>query len=125
MIGEAHGNPTFFKETIRNRPPAKWTAVNGMLWAIESCRKCEIIAAGDSIKRQIVKFIPFFGDFVRHVLNDAGDVVSKSPNCGVRVVEGQDRAYVTDFIRDARAGGCAVGIPPDNLGFRLVRESRA
>ena len=63
--------------------------------------------------------------FVRHVLNDAGNVLSKSPNCGVRVVEGQHRAYVTDFIRDARAGGCAVGIPPDNLGFRLVREPRA
>ena len=43
-------------------------------------------------------------------------------NCGVRVVEGQHRAYVTDFIRDARAGGCAAGVPPSNLGFRLVRE---
>ena len=41
-------------------------------------------------------------------------------NCGVRVVEGQHRSYVTDFIRDARAGGCAAGIPPSNLGFRLV-----
>jgi formylglycine-generating enzyme required for sulfatase activity len=60
--------------------------------------------------------------FVRHVLDDARNVVSKSPNCGVRVVEGQHRAYVTDFIRDARAGGCAVGVPPDNLGFRLVVE---
>lgn len=60
--------------------------------------------------------------FVRTVLNDAGAAVSKSPNCGVRVVEGQHRAYVTDFIRDAKAGGCAVGVPPDNLGFRLVRE---
>lgn len=58
--------------------------------------------------------------FVRHVINDAGNVASKSPNCGVRIVEGQHRAYVTDFIRDARAGGCAVGVPPDNLGFRLV-----
>ena len=62
--------------------------------------------------------------FVRHVLDDAGNVVSKSPNCGVRVVEGQHRAYVTDFIRDAKAGGCAVGLPPNNLGFRLVREPR-
>jgi formylglycine-generating enzyme required for sulfatase activity len=60
--------------------------------------------------------------FVRHVLDDTGNVVSKSPNCGVRVVEGQHRAYVTDFIRDAKAGGCAVGVPPDNLGFRLVIE---
>src|SRR5207247_4431059 len=63
--------------------------------------------------------------FVRHVLDDVGNVVSKSPNCGVRVVEGQHRAYVTDFIRDAKAGGCAVGVPPDNLGFRLVREPKA
>jgi formylglycine-generating enzyme required for sulfatase activity len=60
--------------------------------------------------------------FVRHVLDDAGNILSKAPNCGVRVVEGQHRAYVTDFIRDARAGGCAVGVPPDNLGFRLVIE---
>ncbi len=60
--------------------------------------------------------------FVRRVLNDGGKVISESPNCGVRVVEGQHRAYVTDFIRDAKAGGCAVGVPPDNLGFRLVVE---
>ena len=56
------------------------------------------------------------------MLNDGGKVISESPNCGVRVVEGQHRAYVTDFIRDAKAGGCAVGVPPDNLGFRLVVE---
>ena len=62
--------------------------------------------------------------FVRRVLNDAGETVSSNPNCGVRVAEGQHRAYVTDFIRDARAGGCAAGVPPDNLGFRLVRENR-
>ena len=60
--------------------------------------------------------------FERGVLNDARDVISTSSNCGVRVAEGQHRAYVTDFIRDARAGGCAVGIPPSNLGFRLVVE---
>lgn len=60
--------------------------------------------------------------FTRRVLDDVGTVVSESPNCGVRVVEGQHRAYVTDFIRDAKAGGCAIGVPPDNLGFRLVVE---
>jgi formylglycine-generating enzyme required for sulfatase activity len=42
-------------------------------------------------------------------------------NCGVRVVAGRHRSYMTDFIRDPRSGGCAVGIPPANLGFRLVR----
>jgi formylglycine-generating enzyme required for sulfatase activity len=60
--------------------------------------------------------------FVRGTLDDAGKVISENSNCGVRVVEGQHRAYITDFIRDAKAGGCAVGVPPDNLGFRLVVE---
>jgi formylglycine-generating enzyme required for sulfatase activity len=43
-------------------------------------------------------------------------------NCGVRVVQGAHRAYMTDFIRDPRTGGCAAGVPPANLGFRLVIE---
>jgi formylglycine-generating enzyme required for sulfatase activity len=49
----------------------------------------------------------------------------RTENCGVRVVEGEHRTYVADFIRDARAGGCAVGAPPANLGFRLVRDGGA
>jgi hypothetical protein len=53
---------------------------------------------------------------------DAADKPS-TVNCGVRVAEGQHRSYVTDFIRDARAGGCAAGVPPAHLGFRLVREA--
>jgi formylglycine-generating enzyme required for sulfatase activity len=57
--------------------------------------------------------------FVRTALGESG---KDTANCGVRVVEGQHRAYVSDFIRDARAGGCAAGVPPANLGFRLVRE---
>lgn len=60
--------------------------------------------------------------FVRIALDAAGHEVSTTKNCGVRVVEGRHRTYVTDFVRDARAGGCAVGTPPANLGFRLVRE---
>ena len=60
--------------------------------------------------------------FVRTALDAAGKGISNNANCGVRVAEGAHRAYVTDFIRDARAGGCAVGVPPSNLGFRLVRE---
>jgi formylglycine-generating enzyme required for sulfatase activity len=43
-------------------------------------------------------------------------------NCGVHVVEGAHRSYMTDFIRDPRSGGCAAGVPPANLGFRLVIE---
>jgi hypothetical protein len=33
--------------------------------------------------------------------------------------------YVADFIREARAGGCASGTPPINLGFRVVRASKS
>jgi formylglycine-generating enzyme required for sulfatase activity len=64
--------------------------------------------------------------FVRTALDEAGNAIARSTaNCGVRVVEGQHRSYVSDFIRDARAGGCAAGVPPSNLGFRLVREPGA
>jgi formylglycine-generating enzyme required for sulfatase activity len=64
--------------------------------------------------------------FLRQALGVGGEPTSpRTTNCGVRVLEGDHRAYVTNFIRDARAGGCAVGIPPANLGFRLVREERS
>jgi formylglycine-generating enzyme required for sulfatase activity len=61
--------------------------------------------------------------FIRQSLDAKGKPAGASiANCGVRVVEGEHRTYVTDFVRDARGGGCAVGKPPNNLGFRLVRE---
>ena len=61
--------------------------------------------------------------FIRQSLDAKGKPAGASiANCGVRVVEGEHRTYVTDFVRDARGGGCAVGKPPSNLGFRLVRE---
>jgi formylglycine-generating enzyme required for sulfatase activity len=63
--------------------------------------------------------------FIRQSLDAKGKSAGTSTaNCGVRVVEGEHRAYVTDFVRDARGGGCAVGKPPSNLGFRLVREDK-
>jgi len=63
--------------------------------------------------------------FIRQSLDAKGKPAGASTaNCGVRVVEGEHRTYVTDFIRDARGGGCAVGKPPSNLGFRLVREDK-
>jgi formylglycine-generating enzyme required for sulfatase activity len=43
-------------------------------------------------------------------------------NCGVRVIEGGHRMYMSDFIRDGLTGGCSVGQPPTNLGIRLVRH---
>lgn len=64
--------------------------------------------------------------YTRSVLDPSGQPVGHGTrNCGVRIAEGRHRAYVVDFIRDARAGGCAAGIPPSNLGFRLVREDKS
>jgi formylglycine-generating enzyme required for sulfatase activity len=63
--------------------------------------------------------------FTRRKVGADGVVSDRATeNCGVRVVEGRHRAYVTNFVRDARAGGCAVGVPPANLGFRLVRSTK-
>ena len=59
----------------------------------------------------------------RVLTNGDGTIASTNRNCGVRVLEGQHRTYQTSFIRDAKGGGCAVGKPPDHLGFRLVRET--
>jgi formylglycine-generating enzyme required for sulfatase activity len=61
--------------------------------------------------------------YVRTALDDLGAPIADTVNCGVRIAEGRHRAYVTDFIRDARGGGCAAGVPPTYLGFRLVRET--
>jgi formylglycine-generating enzyme required for sulfatase activity len=55
-------------------------------------------------------------------LDAAGGVISEQPACTIRVLEGKHRAATSFFIRDAKSGGCSVGIPPDNLGFRLVRR---
>lgn len=60
--------------------------------------------------------------FIRRTL-DGGSVRITNTNCGVRVVQGSHRTYMTDFIRDPRTGGCAAGVPPANLGFRLVIDA--
>lgn len=57
-------------------------------------------------------------------LDTNGRVETTEAYCGVRIAGGRHRAAVIDFVRDASVGGCAVGLPPDHLGFRLVRESR-
>ncbi|MHA3904388.1 formylglycine-generating enzyme family protein [Castellaniella sp. WN] len=43
-------------------------------------------------------------------------------NCDVRILAGAHIAAMADFIRDPRNGACSIGLPPSNLGFRLVRE---
>jgi formylglycine-generating enzyme required for sulfatase activity len=60
--------------------------------------------------------------FVRRVLDAHGGALAATSYCGIRIAEGRHRAYMIDFMRDAGGGGCAVGTPPTNLGFRLVRD---
>lgn len=61
----------------------------------------------------------------RRVNLDAyGKIASENEVCGVYVVNGKHRAAMSSFIRNPKSGGCSVGLPPDNLGFRLVRDGR-
>ena len=41
---------------------------------------------------------------------------------GVRIMQGEHRSYQSELIRDAKIGGCSVGSPPNNLGFRIVAD---
>lgn len=56
------------------------------------------------------------------VTADGTKIESQADYCGVRAVQGKHRGFIIDFVRDARSGGCAAGVPPDYLGFRLVRS---
>lgn len=61
--------------------------------------------------------------YVRNRVDGAGRLAEATTNCGVRVIGGRHRGYMSNFLRDGKSGGCAAGMaPPDNLGFRLVRE---
>ncbi len=63
--------------------------------------------------------------YQRSRLDEAGNVEpADEGNCGVRVVEGRHRSYMTFFVKDAKSGGCAVGTPPDYLGFRLMVQEK-
>lgn len=54
---------------------------------------------------------------------DGRAIETRSDYCGIRAVQGKHRGFVTGFVRDARSGGCAAGVPPDHLGFRLVHTA--
>ena len=55
-------------------------------------------------------------------LDVRGVQTERAEYCSIRIAEGRHRAAINDFVRDARGGGCSAGQPPDNLGFRLVRD---
>ena len=44
-------------------------------------------------------------------------------NCGgVRVLAGTHMTYQSELVRVVPVGGCSIGFPPANIGFRLVRD---
>lgn len=59
--------------------------------------------------------------FVSHRVG-APDLAPRE-NCSVRILAGAHIAAMPDFIRDPRNGACSIGLPPANLGFRLIREN--
>ncbi|MFD1881958.1 SUMF1/EgtB/PvdO family nonheme iron enzyme [Paracoccus pacificus] len=59
----------------------------------------------------------------RGEIDAAGNVLRESDSCGIYIAEGLHRAAIADFVRDPKSGGCSVGVPPANLGFRLLRET--
>lgn len=59
--------------------------------------------------------------YERRALDAGGGSRLLTRNCRVRAIEGEHRMFMSDFIRDGVAGGCSAGLPPTNLGFRLVR----
>ncbi len=58
----------------------------------------------------------------RTTLAPDGTIGSVVESCSIRYLEGRHLTPMNVFVRDARGGGCSIGAPPDNLGFRLVRE---
>ncbi len=58
----------------------------------------------------------------RTTLGADGKVSGVVESCGIRYLEGRHLTPMNVFVQDARGGGCSVGAPPDNLGFRLVRD---
>ncbi|MBD9446234.1 SUMF1/EgtB/PvdO family nonheme iron enzyme [Rhizobium sp. RHZ01] len=56
-------------------------------------------------------------------LDKAAETEALDPaGCGIIIASGKHRSPMSSFVRNPKGGGCAVGAPPDNLGFRLVRR---
>lgn len=135
----AHVAGEAFKEDLRldiyspddpTNPAQRWLAE----YALESQRK----AAEDPFPRPFGTFgsnaagvLDLGGNVwewtntchVRQYLDKEGNaILPPTENCGIRVVAGSHHSLITDFMRDPKAGACSVGIPPSNLGIRLILD---
>ncbi len=41
---------------------------------------------------------------------------------GSRILAGAHKTYQSEFVRRVPVGGCSIGVPPANIGFRLVLD---
>lgn len=55
-------------------------------------------------------------------LESSSGAANDTAPCGIYHSIGKHRAPMVFFVRNPKGGGCAVGTPPDNLGFRLVKD---
>ena len=52
-----------------------------------------------------------------------GSADEATESCGgARILAGAHRTYQSEFVREVPAGGCSIGFPPSNLGFRVVLD---
>ena len=49
-------------------------------------------------------------------------LLNEPQRCPAYLAEGLHEAAVSVFVRDPVVGGCALGTPPANIGFRLVAD---
>ena len=55
--------------------------------------------------------------------SDEADSDGSNARCGgVRILAGKHKTWQSEFIRQVPPGGCSIGYPPANLGFRVVLE---
>ena len=53
----------------------------------------------------------------------SGSANEATENCGgARILAGAHKTYQSEFVREVPAGGCSIGFPPSNLGFRVVLD---
>ncbi len=61
---------------------------------------------------------------VENLLKERSPQELNSPDaCTIRIVQGQDRAHISDIITDTYNGGCGALQPMSNLGFRILKDS--